>query len=468
MEVDPPRLIAADSTPTILVDPRAKTHLVAVYRQDRPQLSGALSASTDGGARWQTMSLPLPPGLTEPFDPDAAFGPDGTLYVVYVNLRGARNVPVNLWLVRSSDGGQSLSAPQRLASGLTFQPRIAIGASGALHLTWVQAAPQAPRGGTARPVVPAGVMSATSTDGGRTFSAPVAVTGPGDSYVTGAVPVAYGHGAVSVAFEQFKAAPLGLGNGGSALTAEPYSLEVATSTNGGSSFGPPVVVRPGVSSRARFSLLLSLDPSIAAGPGGELYLAWAERVGIEDDVLLARSSDLGARWSSPVRVNDNPPRDGSSRSLPAVAVAPNGRVDVAFLDRRNDPLNVDAQAFLAYSYDQGRTFANLVLSSEPFDTRIGPNFGGNLPPDLGEHLGLVSSDSGAHLAWADSRLGTAATGRQDIFAVSLAIPPSVDSGRLALEIGAAVALAVSLALWLGPLARRARPGRGRPGRARSG
>lgn len=453
VEVDPTSLIGADSTPTVLVDPLIPTHLVAVYRQDRPQLGGFLSTSTDGGAHWGTVTLPLPAGDARPFDPDAAFGPDGTLYVVYVNLDGQRNVPVNLWLVRSSNDGLNLSKPQLLTSGLTFQPRIAVGLDGVVHLTWIQARMQAPRAGVPQPVAPMGVMAVSSVDGGKVFSSPVAVSGAAGSFVTGAVPVAYGKSDLTVAFEQFKAAPLGLGNGGSALSAEPYSLEVATSTNGGSSFGEGVVVKAGVSSQARFSLLLAQDPSLTAAPDGSLYLAWTAEVGGADNVLLTRSADQGVRWSSPVRVNDNPPNDGSSRSLPVVSVAPDGRVDVAFLDRRNDPLNVDAQAYLAYSYDQGRTFVNVELSSEPFNTSIGPSFGGNLPTDLGEHLGLVSYTSGARIAWADSRFGTAATGRQDIFSVALSIPGPVDTERLVLAGGAAIALLASLALWFGPMER---------------
>ncbi|MGH9070092.1 MAG: sialidase family protein, partial [Acidimicrobiales bacterium] len=461
--VDPPNLIGADSTPTVLVDPASPSHLVAVYRQDRPRLSGFLATSTDGGARWSTEKLPLPPGDTRAFDPDAAFGPSGTLYVVYVNLEGQRNVPANLWLVRSSNDGATLSKPQLVARGLTFQPRIAVGSDGVLHLTWVQAETQAPRAGVPQPVAPVGVMSASSVDGGRVFGAPVAVSGAGGSAVTGAVPVAYGKGHLSIAFEQFQPAPLGLGNGGSAVSVEPYSLEVTTSTDGGSSFGPAHAVRAGVTSPARFSLLLAHDPSLVAAPDGSLYLAWAARVGGEDNVLLARSANQGTRWTPPVRVNDNPVGDGSSRSLPEVAVAPDGRVDVAFLDRRNDPLNVDAEAYLAYSYDQGRNFANLKVSSEPFDTSIGPSFGGNLPADLGEHLGLASYNSGARIAWADSRLGTPATGRQDIFTAAASIPAALDAQRVALALGAALALLVSLALWLGPTLRWSRLTAGRRG-----
>jgi hypothetical protein len=454
VEVDPPSLLAAYSTPTIVADPRNPGDLVAVYRQDRPKLSARLSRSTDGGNRWSTITIPLPEGDSQPFEPDAAFAPDGTLYVTYVNLTGKGNVPANLWLASSTDGGSTLSTPQLVSSGLTFQPRIAVGAGGAVHLTWLQAHAAGP-GRVGVPVVtPVGIMSATSTNGGRSFSPPVAVSAAARPFATGAVPVAYGHGDLSIAYEQFGTAPLGLGNGGSAPTPEPYSLEVATSTDGGSSFGPPVVVQPKVVSQQRFSLLLAESPSVAAGPRGALYLAWAATLGGEQDVVVSHSIDHGEHWSPPVRANNNPENDGSSRSLPAVSVAPDGRVDVAFLDRRNDPLDIYAEAYLAYSYDNGQTFTNVAVSSVAFDTNVGPSFGGDLPTDLGGHLGLVSGDAGVRVAWADSRLGTSATGRQDIFTALVTIPGSGHAGRLALAAGAAAALLVGMALWFGPTVRR--------------
>jgi hypothetical protein len=124
--------------------------------------------------------------------------------------------------------------------------------------------------------------------------------------------------------------------------------------------------------------------------------------------------------------------------LPTLSVASNGRVDVVLIDQRNDASGLFAEAYLASSMDHGRTFHDIRLSSAAFDTRVGPSFGGNLPPDLGSHLSVVSESSVVQAAWADSRLGNENTGRQDIVAARISIGSS--GSRLPLLIVAAVLL----------------------------
>ena len=56
-------------------------------------------------------------------------------------------------------------------------------------------------------------------------------------------------------------------------------------------------------------------------------------------ILFARSVDNGKTWSAPTKVNDvDPKRDWDfSDQMPTMGVAPNGRIDVAWYDYRNDP-----------------------------------------------------------------------------------------------------------------------------------
>jgi hypothetical protein len=98
-----------------------------------------------------------------------------------------------------------------------------------------------------------------------------------------------------------------------------------------------------------------------------------------------------------------------------VAVAPDGRVDVLYLDRRRDPRNVMTDATLASSAD-GTSFRNVRLSTRSFDSRIGASSAPRLPIDFGSRLALASDDERSLAAWTDTRLGSSATGRQDVFA----------------------------------------------------
>lgn len=173
--VNRPGLIEAHNSPSLARDPRRPETVVVAHRIDRPGFSASLERSADNGRTWESTALPLPRGLDRPFAPDAAFAPDGTLYVTYVNLAGRGNVPANLWLSRSSDGGRTLSAPVRIAGRLAFQGRVAVDHAGVVHVTWLQAREV---GLLALAGPPAPVVAARSDDGGRTFSRPVRVSDP--------------------------------------------------------------------------------------------------------------------------------------------------------------------------------------------------------------------------------------------------------------------------------------------------
>jgi|SRR5580698_3639046 hypothetical protein len=71
-------------------------------------------------------------------------------------------------------------------------------------------------------------------------------------------------------------------------------------------------------------------------------------------VQVIHSSDGGNTWSKPVPVA--PPTDTHDQFFPWILVSPTGLVGVSWLDRRNDPANVDYQAFAAISSDGGQSF----------------------------------------------------------------------------------------------------------------
>jgi hypothetical protein len=70
----------------------------------------------------QTFSKPIriTPGLSEEQFADATVGPDGTLYVTYRTIAHQSSTADAIWLVRSTDGGESFSAPQLVASITPF------------------------------------------------------------------------------------------------------------------------------------------------------------------------------------------------------------------------------------------------------------------------------------------------------------------------------------------------------------
>ncbi|HSH58116.1 MAG TPA: exo-alpha-sialidase [Acidimicrobiales bacterium] len=417
--VNPEGVVEANNTPTIVRNPRQPQNVVVAHRVDRPNFSANLQWSTDGGATWQPTVLPLPPGKDRPFAPDAAFAPDGTLYVTYVHLEGEGNVPANLWMATSSDSGRTLSAPVSIAGPLSFQARLAVEPSGAVHVTWLAAKEVAlyRLAGGPHPIV-----SSRSTDRGRTFSPPVQVSDPERQRVGAASPVIDANGQLVVLYQDFRGDRRDFEYLQGPVWEEPFGLVLTRSTDGGKSFSRGVELESGVVPTKRFLVFLPDFPSLAADSGDGLYVSWADGRHGDEDVFVRRSEDGGRSWGGPVRVNDNPRGDGTAQYLPRLAVAPGGRVDVLFLDRRRDRANVMTDATLASSHDRGRSFSNARASSEAFSSRVGPSAAEEFGVDFGSRLGLTSSDGAALAAWTDSRLGSEDTGRQDIMAAAVNVP----------------------------------------------
>jgi hypothetical protein len=147
----------------------------------------------------------------------------------------------------------------------------------------------------------------------------------------------------------------------------------------------------------------------SSGPtNGNVYLlASVSPNGSPDplDVRFARSTDGGGTWSSSVRVNDDP-GTGDYQWFGTMSVAPNGRIDAAWLDTRDGPGAYDSSLYYSWSEDAGVTWAaNLRITSD-FDPRIGwPQ-----QNKMGDYIHMVSLNNAAHLAFAATL-----NGEQDVY-----------------------------------------------------
>lgn len=428
--------VEATNSPTVAVNPADPRNLVIVRRQDRPGFGALLDWSLDGGRSWGSTPLPLPAGAGAcaapaagarcPYAPDAAFAPNGSLYVTYVALAGPGNRPEALWLARSSDGGRTLGRPVKVAEGLVLHARLAVDGSGAVHVTWARPEDVA----LLRIVGSTTVMYARSPDGGAAFSLPAPVSDPWRTRVGAATPVVDRAGNVLVLYQDFRNDVRDFGNEEGPVWPDPFALVVTRSADGGRTFSEGLELERGVAPARRFLVFLPEFPSIAAATDGGLYVAWSDARNGDEDVFLRRSTDGGRTWAPPARVNDNGMGDGTSQYLPRLSVAPIGRIDVLFLDRRRDPSNVMTDAFLGVSYDGARSFVNQRVSSSSFSSRVGPAAGPeHLAPDFGSRIGLASSDGGAVAVWADTRRGSEATGRQEVMAARVEVPDPRGAAR---------------------------------------
>jgi hypothetical protein len=132
------------------------------------------------------------------------------------------------------------------------------------------------------------------------------------------------------------------------------------------------------------------------------------------DIVLVSSADGGDTWSSPLRVNDDPP--WHDNSYPQVAVDSNGGVHCAWYDRRHDTsCDRTTLTYWALSRDGGRSFAESgPVSQTPSDWRkLG------VPTNVGDGFGLTTGGESVYVAWTQSSSGSG----YDIHAVPLTVPP---------------------------------------------
>jgi hypothetical protein len=430
-----PADIRAHNSPSLARDPTDPSRIVVVNRIDTPRFSCALHASGDGGATWTHTDVPIPEGQEDKcFAPDVAFDAAGTLYVSYVTLQGRGNTPSAVWLSTSQNGGRTLSPPKRIGDELSFQVQLRTHPREPerLYLSWLDAETVGTR---SLPHAGQPLMSAVSDDGGASWSEPVRLDGPAHQRALAPSPAVSPDGTWYVAYLDLQGDRLNYhgaheGRGGPPPQG-PWKLVVARSSDAGHSWTQTTVDE--LVPTERFLVFLPPLPQLAVD-GDTVYLAFhdgrrnADGAPTAADVWLWTSPDSGRSWGAPVRVNDNPAADGTRQSLPQLALASNGRLDVLYYDRRGDPEdNVLTDASLQASADRGETFTPRVrLSDQAFDSRIGFGSSRGLP-ELGTRLALASTDSRALAVWADTRAGTPASGKQDLAQATVAF----SGGRLA-------------------------------------
>ena len=114
------------------------------------------------------------------------------------------------------------------------------------------------------------------------------------------------------------------------------------------------------------------------------------------DVMFTRSTDGGQTFSAPQRINDDPINQNKWHIFGTPSVAPNGRIDIVWLDSRNAANNTDMQLFYTYSTDGGVTWAANIPVSNSFN----PQAGYPQNQKIGDYITIVSDATGGNVAYA--------------------------------------------------------------------
>lgn len=455
----------ANNSPELAADPDDEEVLALANRVDAPDFSCRLHVSGDAGRSWVPVDPvdALPVGADKCYAPNVVFGPDGTLYFLFAGLAGAGNEPMGVFLTTSQDRGQSFSEPTQVLGELKFGADMAVdpavGSRGRLHFAWVEATSDPGLGSFGPPPNP--VMAAYSDDGGQTLSEPVQVSGELQRVVGPAVTVGP-EGGVHVAFYDLGEDARDYQGLEGPTWEGPWELVVTSSENRGDSFEPGEAVAQVTPHERIMVIFTTPPPAVAAGPDGEVCVGWADARHGDADVLVRCTTPDGRSWREVAQVNDDPRGNGVVQKLPALAVAPNGRVDAVFYDqRRISEQTVYQDVFYAASTDGGASFgANTRVSDQPSFIQIGPRYpalasaAGQV--DFGGRLALHVLTDRVIAAWADTRNSRPPSTAQDVIAATLTGLPGGAVGLPLPWATGGLAVAVAGAVALGGLIRRRR------------
>src|SRR5713101_4969489 len=384
--------------------------------------------STDGGSTWGAVDLPLPPPLNGSgtdfgSDPAVAWDTQGHVFYAYIVVffnRGFNAITgTEMAVARSSDAGRTwISTYFNFNSGtgkFNDKPYIAVDTNpgspfrDTVYAAWDNAS-LASGQSSANDVI----LVSRSTDAGRTFSTPVAAsgTGSGPRVVIGADPFVAPDGTLHVAWHDVT------GN----------QIVEASSADGGRSFGPAHTISP---TQVAFDVAIPAQASRGAlvypacggdtstgANQGTLYCSWMDETASNGtDIFLSRSTDGGATWSSPLRVNDDPAGVANDQFNQWLSVDPSdGSVNLSWNDTRNDPAHLSTDIFYARSTDGGLSVGkNVQVTTAPTNETC---CGAQLHDQYGDYEGIAAMYGSVFPVLTDRRAAVASLD-EEIFTATI-------------------------------------------------
>jgi hypothetical protein len=407
--------------------------------------------SNDGGQTWCCTATDrdhlgtLIPGVEHltggPYDaggdPAAAFDSRGNVY--YAGLGFNRTSAPNTVTVSrgtfAGNGTLSWSAPTFInptTSPATLNDKewIAVDHYPAspfrdrIYVTWTRFLFNASNGN----YVQSPIAFVSSSDGGRTFTAPKLISG-NVLYSQGSRPVVGPDGALYVFWD------------GASRLAATDSTYMVKSTDGGATWSTPKAVAPlvDINELQDTAFRVNSYPAATIAPNGDLYATWTTDAADGSVAVYSKSTDRGATWSAPARAFapatrtalgypvtqptgatlNAPPPAPVEDVFPAAAAGPDGHVYLsAYRGDVVSPWQTCASAppapvgriecdtlgdyvhniRLDYVVTDLTTGVTHTVSTHPINTRNG--FGGTF---FGDYTDLaVGSDNTFHAFWTDS------------------------------------------------------------------
>ena len=443
--------VNSEVEPWVDVNPANAQNIIGVWQQDRWSDGGARGLATgysmDGGATWNTTfaKFTFCSGGTaanggdfeRASDPWVTFSPNGTAYQISIAFNGL-DLTNAVTVSRSANGGATWSDPTTLIrdsgdrdSSFAFNDKESITAdpfdSNYVYAVWDRLVSP---NNKSRASIQGLINSKTfrgpiwfsrTTNGGVSWEPARIIADPGSHNQTiGNQIDVLPNGTLVDLFTEIFGRKNAAGNRG-------VHFSIIRSSDHGASWGDSVVVADdsskGVIDPDTGHPLRTGDglPDIAVNrhpgtPGfGNAYVVWqgtsSPSAPSDDTIYLSRSTDGGATWSTPTKVNQTP--NGAAAFMPSVHVAADGTVGVTYYDLRNNDAGpgLPTDVWIVHSHDAGATFGFEARIAGSFDYTIAPDAGGYF---LGDYQGLGSIGDAFAPFFAAANDGNTAN-RTDIF-----------------------------------------------------
>ena len=393
--------------PSMVASPFNPMNLIAAWQQDRWSNGGSqglmLAASFNGGGSWTLTTAPFSRctgGNLSNFgdyaratDPWVTVSPsNGWAYALALAFTGttlATGSSSAMLVARSNDGGVTWQLPHALIQdqAQVFNDKGSITADPTndsyVYAVWDRL--------TSQSTGPS--YFARTTDMGSTWETarPIYDPGPSAQTIGNQIVVLPGDTLLNV-FTQIDTAA----NGTTSSAAR-----VIRSTNNGLTWSnPPITIAQleavGTSNPANNAPVRDGSDMVSVSVGaGAVYVAWQDArfsMGDHDGIALARSTDGGQTWSTPMQVN----ADVNVQAFtPTVNVRADGVIAVTYFDLRNNTspsaTTLYADSWMVTSTDGGASFTEQHLSGS-FNLNNAPDSEGLF---LGDYQALVSSGPGS-------------------------------------------------------------------------
>ena len=429
----------AEVEPYVAVDPGNAQHLVASFQQDRGTDGGSNTDvnvySIDGGAHW-TLATTQPAfsicgGATKgsagyfqrATDPWVSFSSDGsTVYSISDSFNangpafgGASSIIVS----RSTNGGVDWQAPVTLRvdqSTTVLNDKESVTADSThpaiAYAAWDQLVSPSrnanPRAFNVSPAFRGPAYFSKTTDSGATWSTGRIIFDPGQKNQTigNEIVVPSAGPAAGTLIDGFNLILTKGGKGNHPSVS--YNVALIRSTDGGNTWSQPVIVSPLADAPVTIAghgvRTGDIIPQFTTDPvTGNLYATWQDgsfsTTGAAK-VAFSMSSDGGAHWSSPIRI-DQAPGDAAAFT-PQIAVASDGTVGVTYYDLENATAGSPGltDAYIVHCHvatsdcSSAASWASggetRLSTTGSFDMTTAPDAGGYF---TGDYEGLASSGS---------------------------------------------------------------------------